>query len=347
MRCILSALAAVAALAALAAIAVVVEQQPKTISGDSPAKPAAYAKSGAPSMPYSSAKPDSSEKPGTAAVVSPAQQQDEKAIRLAAEAFATAYNAGDAKAVAALFVADGEIVSEESQSTQGRQGIEQAFAGIFKEHPKTHMNLAVGSIRFVGPGTALEDGMATVTDEPAEPAQRSPYTVVYSKQDGRWLTASAKDLPDEAPTPEEQLKQLEWMIGEWVDESPDALVLTSYRWTDNQCYILGEFKVQIGGRPLMTGTHRIGWDPLTKTIRSWVFDSEGGFSEGIWTREGNRWIVKMTGVRRDGKIASATNITARVSKDRMTWQSRDRIVGGEKMPDIEEIPIARKPPAPQ
>ncbi len=185
---------------------------------------------------------------------------------------------------------------------------------------------------------AVEEGMATVTHGPDEPAQRTPYSVVYARQDGKWLTASARDLPDDTPTPEEQLKQLQWMIGEWVDESPEALVMTSYRWTDNQCYILSEFKVQIGGRPVMTGTQRIGWDPLAKTIRSWVFDSEGGFGEGIWTREGNQWIVKRTGVTRDGKTASSTNIITQVSKDRMTWQSRDRIVGGEKTPDIEEIP---------
>ena len=226
------------------------------------------------------------------------------------------------------------------------KGSSRVFAGIFKEHPKTHMDLAIGSIRFIGPDMAVEEGMATVTHGPEEPAQRSPYSVVYARQDGKWLTASARDLPDDAPTPEEQLKQLEWMIGEWVDESPEALVMTSYRWTDNQCYILSEFKVQVGGRPVMTGTQRIGWDPLAKKIRSWVFDSEGGFGEGIWTREGNQWIVKTTGVTRDGKIASATNIITRVSKDRMTWQQRDRIVGGEKTPDIEEIPIARKAPAP-
>jgi uncharacterized protein (TIGR02246 family) len=311
---------------ALALAAIAVAQGPqKSISGDLPAKPDTAIAASAPG---------------------PAHPQDEKSIRTAAEAFAEAYNAGDAKAIAQLFVADGEVVSEDGQSTQGREGIEQVFAGIFKEHPKTHMDLAIGSIRFIGPDMAVEEGMATVTHAADEPAQRSPYSVTYARQDGKWLTASARDLPDDAPTPEEQLKQLQWIIGQWVDESPEALVLTSYRWTDNQCYILSEFKVQIGGRPVMTGTQRIGWDPLAKKIRSWVFDSEGGFGEGIWTREGNQWIVKMTGVRRDGKIASATNITTRVSKDRMTWQSRDRIVGGEKVPDIEEIPIARKPPQP-
>ena len=134
--------------------------------------------------------------------------------------------------------------------------------------------------------------------------------------------------------PEEQLKQLEWMIGDWVDESPEALVVTSYRWTDNQCFILSEFKVQCSGQQEMTGTQRIGWVPLAKTIRSWVFDSEGGFGEGTWTRDGDQWIVKRTGVTRDGKIASSTNVITRVSNDRMTWQSRDRIVGGETTPDM-------------
>ena len=62
-------------------------------------------------------------------------------------------------------------------------------------------------------------------------------------------------------------------------------MLTSYRWTDNHRFILGQFTVQIGGKPAMTGSQRIGWDPLKKTIRSWVFDSEGGFAEGLWSRE--------------------------------------------------------------
>ena len=67
---------------------------------------------------------DTPAKPGTAtaaAAPGPARPQDEKAIRLAEEAFARAYNAGDAKAIAGQFVADGEVVSEEGQSTQGRR----------------------------------------------------------------------------------------------------------------------------------------------------------------------------------------------------------------------------------
>ena len=125
------------------------------------------------------------------AASAPSIRSREQSIRLAAEAFAKAYNAGDAKTIAQLFVADGEIVNEEGQSTQGRGAIEQVFAEIFKEHPKTHMDLAVGSIRFIGTDMAVEEGITTVTHGPREPAQAQiPYSVTYAKQEGKWLTAS-------------------------------------------------------------------------------------------------------------------------------------------------------------
>ena len=212
--------------------------------------------------------------------------------------------------------------------------------------PRGKIEISIKSIRFVTPVIAIEDGTSTVTHEANEPPERDRYMVIHVKQDGKWIMASARDLADEESSGQDQLQQLAWLIGDWVDESPDAMVVTSYRWTDNHQFILGDFTVQIGGNPAMTGSQRFGWDPLAKQIRCWVFDSQGGFAEGTWMREGNRWIVKMNGVTREGKPASSTNITTMLSKDRMTWQSRDRLIGGEKMPDIEEVPIVHKPPKP-
>jgi uncharacterized protein (TIGR02246 family) len=281
-----------------------------------------------------------------ASTAQPAHQQDEQSIRQVADAFAKSYNAKDAKTLASLFAPNAEIVDEYGNAFQGRDKIELVFGSIFKEHPKGKIDIAIKSIRFVAPATAIEDGITTVTQDAGEAPERNRYTVVHVKQDGKWIMASARDLSDEENSGEDQLQQLAWLIGDWVDESPEALVVTSYRWTDNHRFILGDFTVQVGGNPAMTGSQRFGWDPLTKQIRTWVFDSQGGFAEGAWTREGNRWIVKMSGVTREGKPASSTNITTMHSKDRMTWQSRDRLIGGERMPDIEEVPIVRKPPKP-
>jgi uncharacterized protein (TIGR02246 family) len=274
------------------------------------------------------------------------QTPDEAAIRRVVDAFAKAYDAGDSKAVAALFAPDAEIVSEDGTTQQGRDAIETEFADVFKQHPKASIKIEVKSIRFVSPALAIEEGTSIVSHDPDEPVEHTRYEVVHVKQSGVWQMASARDLPDEEASGEEQLNQLKWLIGDWVDEDPDALVETSYRWSENHHFILCDFTVNLNGQSAMTGTQRIGWDPLAKTIRSWSFDSEGGFTEGMWSREGNQWIIKTTGVSSDGKAASSTSYLTRLRKHRLTWESRDRFIGGEKTADIGPIMIARQPPTP-
>lgn len=282
-----------------------------------------------------------------AAPVPAAESADEAAIRGVVDAFTKAYDAGDAKAISALFMPDAEIVSEDGTTLQGRDAVETEFAGVFKQHAKATIKSDIKSIRFVSPTLAIEEGTSIVTHDPNEPPEHTRYEVVHVKQpNGKWLMASARDLPDEGASGEDQLNQLHWLIGDWVDEDPNSLVQTSYRWSENHHFILSHFTVSLNGQSAMTGSQRIGWDPLGKTIRSWAFDSEGGFREAVWSREGNQWIVKSTGVTNDGKPASATSYLTRLHKHRLTWESRDRVVGGEKMPDVGPITIARQPPTP-
>jgi hypothetical protein len=99
---------------------------------------------------------------------------------------------------------------------------------------------------------------------------------------------------------------LEWLLGEWVDDGGSTVVHTVCRWSDDGNFLLQEMNLQVAGRDAMQVTQRIGWDPLSKRIRSWVFDTEGGFGEGVWARLGDSWVIKSTGVKPDGEAASAT-----------------------------------------
>ncbi len=282
----------------------------------------------------------------SASTVQPAHQQDEQSIRQIADAFTKSYNAKDAKTLASLFAPNAEIVDENGNAFQGRENIELVFGGIFKEHPKGKIEISIKSIRFVTPVTAIEDGTSTVTHEAGEPPERDRYMVVHVKQDGKWIMASARDLADEENSGEDQLQQLAWLIGDWVDESPDAMVVTSYRWADNHQFITRRLH---GSDRRQSGHDRLPafWlGSLDQADSLLGIRLPGRVCRRRWTREGNRWIVKMSGVTREGKPASSTNITTMLSKDRMTWQSRDRLIGGERMPDVEEVPIVRKPPKP-
>ena len=46
----------------------------------------------------------------------------------------------------------------------------------------------------------------------------------------------------------EQLRQLEWMVGEWTDESPHAVVATSCRWDESKNFILRDYSIKVAGR---------------------------------------------------------------------------------------------------
>ena len=84
------------------------------------------------------------------------------------------------------------------------------------------------------------------------------------------------------------LDELEWMVGQWVDEGETSKITTSCKWTTNRKFLTRSFSVTIDGQVSLEGTQFIGWDPIARRIRSWTFDSEGGFGQGRWIRDGKR-----------------------------------------------------------
>jgi uncharacterized protein (TIGR02246 family) len=271
---------------------------------------------------------------------------DEKAIRANVAAFVRAYNTGNAKAVAALFTPDAIIVDKDENTSQGRAAIEKTFKELFAEAPRKRIEVNVESIRFIGPDLAVEVGTTKETPAPGEPPDVDRYTVLHVKRDGKWQMALARDSEGPPPTNHEQLRPLAWLIGDWVDDGGNVVVSSTCRWSEDGNFLLQEFKLKIGGENAMRVSQRIGWDPLAKNIRSWVFDSEGGYGESVWTHNGDTWVIKATGVRPDGKTASATNVLVPAGKDAYVWRSTDRIVGDEVVAPM-EVKVVRKAPQPK
>jgi uncharacterized protein (TIGR02246 family) len=271
---------------------------------------------------------------------------DETAIRANIAAFEKAYNAHDAKAVAALFTPDGQIEDKDGDVSDGRDEIEKVFAGLFAEAPQKRIEVFVESIRFIGADLAVEVGTTKETTAPNEPPEYDRYTVLHLKRDGKWLMALARDEAGPEATAHERLEPLAWLVGEWVDDGGSSVVVSSCRWSDDGNFLLQDFKLQLNGRDAMNVTQRIGWDPVAKCIRSWVFDSEGGFGESVWIRDDTGWLIKAKGVRPDGKTASATNSLTPAGKDSYLWSSTDRVVGDD-VQEPTEVKVVRKPPQPK
>src|SRR6185312_4084468 len=97
-------------------------------------------------------------------------------------------NAGDAKGLAALFTDDVEIVEEDGLRYQGRELLTKSLAETFEANKGAKIALDVGSIRFLTPDSAKEEGRSIVTPVKG-PAISRPYTAFYVRRDGRWLIA--------------------------------------------------------------------------------------------------------------------------------------------------------------
>jgi len=151
------------------------------------------------------------------------------------------------------------------------------------------------------------------------------------------VQATTEDAEQPAP-----LAQLGWMVGQWIDQGEDATITTNCSWTKNGSFITRSFKVTMGEEVTLEGTQVIGWDPIESRIRSWTFDSEGGFGEGRWIQDGNRWLVKTSYVLASGERASALNVFTYVDQDTFRWQSIDREIAGELQPSIPEVTVVRQ-----
>jgi uncharacterized protein (TIGR02246 family) len=276
------------------------------------------------------------------------QADDDAAIRKNAEAYVDAYNKRDAKAVAALWSPDAVYMDPSTgEAAVGREEIESAFTEILSELRDGKLEVEVESVEFVSPNVAIENGIARVVQPDAEPIETN-YTAVNVKRDGKWLLdriseEETPEPPGPPPSSYEHLKDLEWMVGSWIDRDESATVQTDCDWTKNQNYLNRSFAVVVGDQVDMAGMQMIGWDPKAKQIRSWIFDSDGGYSEGKWTRKGDRWLIQQSGTLPDGSTTSSVNIITRVDDNSFTWQSVNRQINGDILPNVDEVLVVRKP----
>lgn len=273
------------------------------------------------------------------------QADDEAAIRKNAESYVAAYNNRDAKALALMWSPDAVYIDPLTGETAiGQEEIEKVFAEAWADADDAKLEVDVKSVRFVSPSVAIEEGTARIVRPNQEP-EESGYKAVNVKRDGKWLLDRVTEEVATPPRPShyEHLKDLEWMIGTWIDQDEDATVQFDCEWTKNQNFMHRSFAVVVGDEIDMAGIQIIGWDPIAKQIRSWVFDSDGGYAEGKWTRAGERWQIQQTGVLPNGSRSSVVNIMTPVDRDRFTWASVSREIDGDVLPNVDEVLVVRKP----
>jgi uncharacterized protein (TIGR02246 family) len=266
--------------------------------------------------------------------------EDEAAVRETVKSYVAAFNARDAKTLAAYWSEDCEFTTPAGDLLQGRQAIEKAFGEYFKENEAAKLEVVIDSVTVLGPEAAVEKGTSRVT-RPDGSVSETAYAARYAKEDGKWKLKTLSEA-DKAPSHYEQLKILEWMIGEWVDADENSVIRTSCKWTKNKNFITRSFTVSSGDLVALEGTQVIGWAPDKKVIRSWLFDSDGGTGVGVWSQQGDRWSIRTVRILADGRKGSSVNVLTRIDNDSFTWKSTSREVDGDVLPSIGPVTITRK-----
>jgi uncharacterized protein (TIGR02246 family) len=260
-------------------------------------------------------------------------------VRGANRAYGEAFNRGDAKALAALWTENGEYDGPDAVPVRGRAALEAAYARFFRENPGATLEAGIESVRLLGPRAAVEEGTlrSGLGKKPAGGETR--FSAFLVLEEGGWRLASVREW---VPEDEERvsLEDLAWLAGEWAAKGKEREARLSYTMDENKAFLRGRYSVSQGGKVVSSGTQVIGKDP-NGGLRSWQFETDGGFGEWAWSRDGERWVIQGEGTEPDGDVETAANLLIPLDKDSFTWQVLEHTSGGVVRPARPPVKVTR------
>lgn len=267
---------------------------------------------------------------------------DRSKIEAAIESYVAAFNAKDVDRLVSHWSPDGVYVSRTSgDRLVGHESLKDEFAAILASEDAPQLAVETESIEFVSPNVALERGLAVIARNGSN--EETTYQVVYVEHDGAWLIDRvSEDVIERKASHHEQLKGLDFLVGQWINEGDGMSIDIDCQWTTNQNYLSRKYHVALDGEVQSSGLEIIGWDAKHEQIRSWLFDSEGGFVQGEWNMHDGKWVVQSLATLADGGSGSSTNVLRPLDEDTYLWRKIDRVVDGQLLPNTDEVTLRRR-----
>src|ERR1700732_2973082 len=199
-----------------------------------------------------------------------------------------AYNKGDAKTLAGFYSDDVDYIDQDGAEVIGRDAMERLLADNFQQNPGVKLAITTEEIKQLTPDVKVTRGIATVTQAKGT-AESTRYTAVRVRKGDHWEISQLNEREAAPPNAYSQLATLEWLVGTWQDKDGDQTVETKINWAGDKNFLVRTFKLK-GAESETDGWEIIGWDPIKQQIRSWIFDSNGGFGETAWGPDGGDWL---------------------------------------------------------
>jgi len=250
-----------------------------------------------------------------------------------------AYNKGDAKTLAGFYSDDVDYIDQDGAEVKGRDAMEKLLADNFQHNSGVKLAITTEEIKQLTPDVKVTRGTATVTQAKGT-AESTRYTAVRVRKGDHWEISQLNEREAAPPNAYSQLAVLRWLVGIWQDKGGDQTVETKINWAGDKNFLVRTFKLR-GAESETDGWEIIGWDPIQHKIRSWIFDSNGGFGEATWATDGDDWLVRASNVLPDGSRSTAENVLTKVDDNKFTWGSQNRTLNGEPQPSLDKIEVQR------
>ena len=259
-------------------------------------------------------------------------ESDDKAIRLAADAYSEAVTKGDLKRILEQWTPHGEYRNNFGVTLEGKAAIEATYKKWLVDHPKAKLSVGVDRIRLISKDAAWVEG--TIQLAMADGGKsRSRFRTLRVREDGVWRIAESIETIQTGP----QLEDLDWLKGTWKGKAGDEEAEFVVEPALAGAFLKVNFTRKSKGVVLQQGFQMVGADPKGQGLIASVFEANGAMGTGTWDHDGHHFEVAMWGVDRAGLDASAIQVITPLTANTMTWQAIDRFVGGVKLSDT--IPL--------
>jgi uncharacterized protein (TIGR02246 family) len=260
---------------------------------------------------------------------------EEQGIREAVVAYEEAWNKGDTAAVIALWVPDGQFIDDAGNEYSIKDLVERKISPAIPATEPPELDVNIKEVQLVTPRVAVVEGTTELMGDTNRTIKRTRYSAILVRQDNKWLLANVHQLEAILIPTSNPLQELQWMLGQWMGTKGDTNIYSRVERSQGGQFITRVFEVSEAGDRKSSGTQIIGWDPRTRQIKSWFFDSDGSLGEGRWEKYDKDWIVSVTGVLRDGRSVAATNVYTPIDQNNILMQSLRVRIGDETKPNTE------------
>jgi hypothetical protein len=264
---------------------------------------------------------------------------DVAAVRAAASAYREALAKGDAAAVKAAWVAEGDIVDGWGNRLRPDEITAADRGPAAANRPRPEFRSSETDLRFITADVAVEDGTVDVVLPGMQTSIEGWFSALWVRSGGSWKLAGLRESERPVVADSEMLADLDWMVGDWtltVEEAGGAkgadssarepATAMSVRWDPGRAFLVREVRTPTAATEGDAGVVETGEEHGSASAKTHV---AGEYVLGCVMRAP----IRRLGVFSDSAVACTFGSQKNVKKGRSMRHKEQRVHEREWSPN--------------